>query len=112
MTIRNEKLRRAFDGSYYTISGAGGDLNDWKEGYASIMRERGIGAISEWIAFTGKEMNEEFGLTGTNAYPDNLHFLAFPLDGLNIGKLAIFKLSMGDRWFDDIVINDLWREGR
>ena len=33
------------------------------------------------------------------------HFLAFPLDGLNVNKLAILKLQLGDRWFDDIVDN-------
>ena len=32
------------------------------------------------------------------------------LDGLDVGKLAIFKLQMGDRWFDDVVDNDLRRE--
>lgn len=31
--------------------------------------------------------------------------LMFPLDGLNVGKLAMFKIRFGVRWFDDIVDN-------
>lgn len=110
MTIRNEMLRRAYDGSYYTITGAGGDLQEWKDGYAAMLKEREIGTITEWIDFTGRDMNEEFNLTDDNRYPNDIHFLAFPLDGLNVNKLAVFKIEMRDRWFDDIVDNNARRE--
>lgn len=110
MNINNDMLKAAYDGSYYTIVGAGGDINEWKTGYGQMLEEKGIGRITNWISFTGKEMNEEFDLTDDNRYPDDLHFLAFPLDGLNINKLAIFKIMMGDRWFDDIVSNNACRE--
>ena len=36
--------------------------------------------------------------------------MAFPLDGLDVNKLAMFKLQMRDRWFDDIVDNNARRE--
>ena len=55
-------------------------------------------------------MNRYYKLTGTNAYPRDIHFLAFPMDGLNVGKLSMFKLRMDDRWFDDIVANNAVRE--
>lgn len=55
-------------------------------------------------------MNMEYGLTGDNAYPDGLTFLMFPLTGLNMGRLAIFKILMSDRWFDDIVDNNRRRQ--
>lgn len=110
MEIKNDMLRAAYEGSYYTIEGAGGDPQEWKEGIGAMLREQGIGEIAKWICFTGKDMNDEFNLTGSNRYPDNLHFLAFPLDGLDISKLAMFKLRMGDRWFDDIVNNNASRE--
>lgn len=55
-------------------------------------------------------MNEEYDLEGNNAYPDDLNFLAFSLEGLDIGKLAIFKLQAQDRWFDDIVDNNRSRQ--
>ena len=110
MTIKNDMLRKAYDGSYYTIQGAGGDLQEWKDGYANMLAERGIGTITKWVEFQGKDMNTEFDLTGNNRYPDRLHFLAFPLDGLDVNKLAIFKIQMGDRWFDDIVDNNARRQ--
>lgn len=111
MNIRNELLKKAYDGSYYTIIGAGGNLEEWKAGYTKMLSEKGIGSIKEWFSFKGADMNKEFCLSGTNRYDDNLTFLVFPLDGLDVGKLAIFKLQMGDRWFDDVVNNDLSREG-
>ena len=70
----------------------------------------GIGVPKKFNTWTGKEMNDEYKLTGDNRYRNDLNFLAFSLDGLNIGKLAIFKLHMGDRWFDDIVDNNARRE--
>lgn len=103
-------FERMYALSWYTITGCGGDLNDWKNGYEKLLHDAGIGAVMEWHHFTGKEMNDHYGLTGDNRYPDNLHFLAFSLDGLNVGKLAMVKLRMGDRWFDDIVDNNDRRE--
>ena len=42
---------------------------------------------------------------GVNKFRPGVNFLAFPLDGLDINKLAILRLQMGDRWFDDMVDN-------
>lgn len=106
-----DKLDKAYKGSYYTITGTGGDINEWKKGYQDLLDKENIGKIKEWIEFTGEDMNSKYGLTGDNAYDSGLHFLAFPLDGLDVGKLAIFKLKMQDRWFDDIVDNNRSREG-
>lgn len=103
-------LQKAYEGSYYTIEGCGGNLEEWKEGYEKLLTDNGIGKPIEWIEFTGKDMNDIYELAGSNRYPDDLHFLAFPLDDLNISKLAIFKLTMQDRWFDDIVDNNARRE--
>lgn len=105
MDIKNETLKKAYEGSYYTITGAGGDLQEWKDGYNNLLKENGIGEISEWVEFSGKDMNEEFDLIGEDQYREDLLFLAFPLDGLDGGKLALFKMRMRDRWFDDIVNN-------
>ena len=104
--INNEILRKAYEGSYYTIIGAGGDLQEWKDGYNEMLSEQGIGTVSKWITFKGSDMNTEFKLEDNNKYPDDLTFLAFPLDGLNVPKLAIFRIQMNDKWFDDIVDNN------
>lgn len=101
-----------YNGSWYTIVGAGGDLDDWKEGYQKMLRESGIGEVARWESFTGEEMNNYYGLKGTVAYPSDLAFLAFPLDGLSLYGLSIFKLAMQDRWFDDIVDNNARHMGR
>ena len=106
-----DKLDKAYKGSYYTIVGTGGDINEWKKGYQGLLDKENIGKIKEWIEFTGEDMNNKYGLTGDNAYDSGLHFLAFPLDNLDVGKLAIFKLRMEDRWFDDIVDGDTLRQG-
>ena len=104
-------FEKMYNGSWYTITGAGGDINEWKEGIQNLLTKDNIGTVKEWEVFSGEEMNELGHLTGTNAYPDDLTFIAFSLDGLNTGKLAMFKLRMGDRWFDDIVDNNAEREG-
>lgn len=103
-------FKEAYDGSYYTITGAGGDLQQWKDGYQELLTKEGIGTITKWIEFTGLDMNRLGRLSGDNAYPSSIKFLAFPLDNLDIGKLAIFKLHMQDRWFDDIIDNNARRE--
>lgn len=109
--MNNQLFIDAYSGSWYTIAGCGGDLNEWETGYSKLLGEQGIGSDISWHRFTGRDYNKAFGLTGTNRYPDDLMFLCFPLDNLNVGKLAMFKLMMGDRWFDDMVDNDLRREG-
>lgn len=110
MITTSDLFKMAYEGSFYTIIGCGGDLADWKNGYDNLLAEKKIGKPSAWYQFTGADMNAEYGLTGNNAYPDDLRFLCFPLDGLDVGRLAIFKLIAGDRWFDDIVDNNLRRE--
>jgi hypothetical protein len=94
--------QKMYNGSFYTITGAGGDIQKWIDGYEENMKENKIGKPKYWVAFTGKEMNDFFKLSENKAYPNGLTFLAFPLTGLNIEKLCIFKAGTEDRWFDDI----------
>lgn len=105
-----EELQKLVNTSAYTITGAGGDLNEWINGYNKLLEKEQIGKPSSWYKFTGKLMNDAYDLSGDNRYPNDVTFLSFSLDNLNLGKLAIFKLRMGDRWLDDIVSNDVNRE--
>lgn len=107
---REATFNAAYDGSYYTILGCAGDLNEWTVGYQELLATRGIGTPKEFITFKGADMNEIYGLTGNNAYDEGLTFLMFPLDGLDVPKLAIFRLQAGDKWFDDIVDNNRRRQ--
>jgi len=105
--METANLEAAFKGSYYTIVGTGGDLNDWVKGYNGLLEESGIGTPTAWFTTTGKAINEFAATKGTVSDPfqADLTALMFPLDGLNGGALAMFKLQNGDRWFDDIVGN-------
>ena len=47
------KFEKMYEGSYYTIVGCGGDLEEWKNGYNKLLNEHGIGIPTEWIHFTG-----------------------------------------------------------
>ena len=107
--IAKANLREAYNSSYYTILGAGGDLQEWVDGYNQMLSEEGIGKPAAWFSAKGAAVNKEFGLTGDEAFKARLTILFFPLDGLDIGKLAIFKLKMEDRWFDDIIDDSLQR---
>lgn len=104
------KLRELENASAFTIEGAGGNLHEWCVGLNEMLEQRGIGQVKEFYTFSGQLMNETYGLTGSNRYSDDLTFLSFPLDNLDIGKLAMFKLEFRARWLDDIVDNNAARE--
>lgn len=106
----SDDLDDAEKGSYYTISGCGGDLQEWVDGYNQWLDEEGIGTPAEWFVTSGESINAYAGLDNTNPYPPDLAVLMFPLRGLDVGRLAIFKITHEDRWFDDIVQN-MRREG-
>lgn len=103
-------LKELASASAFTIEGAGGDLNEWMEGLNEEMAKVNIGNVNTFYTFKGKLMNDTYALTGKNKYDDTLTFLCFRLDGLDVGKLAIFKMQFGARWLDDIVDNNLRRE--
>lgn len=101
-----EEFEMLYKGSAYTVTGAGGPLEDWMTGITNALQENKIGEPKVFYTFKGKQMNEQYGLSGKVAYDNDLTFLSFPLDNLDIGKLAMFKIKMQDRWFDDIVDNN------
>lgn len=106
-----ENLADAHKGSYYTILGTGGDLQEWVDGYNDMLQEAEIGLPTEWYFTNGAAINYFATRSGSQVlapndrFQDNMTALMFPLEGLDVGKLAIFKLNMQDRWFDDIVDN-------
>ena len=104
--LNNAELKALAATSAYTITGAGGDIQEWVNGYNKLLQEQNIGVPKKWMTFTGKQMNECFNLVDTKRYENDVIFLAFPLDGLDVGKLAMFRLQMEDQWFDDIVANN------
>lgn len=101
-------IQQAYDGWYYTILGAGGDLDEWMEGLDEILdKEEGIGKVKQWYHTTGKVLNDKWNLREDYRFKDDLSILMFDYTGMNVGKLAIFKLRAGDRWFTDIIDNSV-----
>lgn len=104
-------LARADAGSFYTIAGVGGDPQEWVDGYNDLLAKAGIGTPAAWYATTGAAVNRYAEhkargfLVDRDAFPDDITFLLFPLDGLNVARLPVFKIQMQDRWFDDIIAN-------
>lgn len=105
--LGTQNIEQAYNGWYYTILGAGGDINEWTDGYQKLCNEEKIGTIPQWYKTTGKVLNDRWNLKGDNRFNDDLSILMFTYEGMNIGKLAIFKLKMGDRWFNDIIDNSI-----
>lgn len=101
-TVPVANLEAAYKGSWYTISGCGGDLWEWVEMMNGLLKEAGIGTPVAWYQATGKQVNTFAGPNG-DPFPDDLPLLLFPLDGLDMSKLAVFRIVGEDRWFDDIV---------
>lgn len=104
---REEELLQEFcDSSAFTFEGL--DITD-KQGIADLektLRENGYDQkdfVIYW--FKGSVMNRCYGLTGDNAYSDDLTFAVIP----NYYN-PLIKLSAGARWFDDIVANNSIRQ--
>lgn len=95
------------------FEGAGGDLNVWMLGVNDDLQKLGIRNVETFYTWNGKLMNEMYGLTGTNAYQDDITFFGFGILDFNekeIGHLALWKLQIGARWMDDIVDNNKRRQ--
>lgn len=72
-----------------------------------------LGAIIEgqeptFHIITGEFMNAIYGLTDSNAYPNNLTIVS--VTNINHMKIALARFGVGGRWFDDIVDNNARRE--
>lgn len=100
-----EMLKEFCEHSMFTFEGI--DIES-KEGRKSIkeleklLRSSGYNE-KDFIAFwmKGSVMNNHFGLTGRNAYNDDLTFLVIP-NYYNV----LMKVKLGARWFDDIVASN------
>lgn len=111
LVVPEADLQVAYDGSWYCIAGAGGELSEWTVGYEKLLASEDIGKPTGWFQTTGAAVNafaeRKHGglLVARDAFQDDLVILLFPLDGLVVGTLAITKILMEDRWFDDVIDN-------
>ena len=108
--LKKVNLSKAYRNWYYCIVGAGGDLQEWIEGYEKWLAEQQIGWPTEWYYCYGSDINKKYKLTGTNKYDDDLVFLFFPTAGLDMSRLAVFKIRLNDHWFADIIDDKLFQQ--
>ena len=58
-------------------------------------------------------MNEKYGLTKDNAYPEDLNIVSIKLEDIkNIFRLSVARFEIGARWFSDIVDNNIERQNQ
>jgi hypothetical protein len=81
------------------------ELLDWVKELTPLKRE-------DIYTIEGSVMNCNYGLTGTNAYPEkNCTLVCVKLaDMESPTKVAIPRFKIGGRWFTDIVDNNAARE--
>lgn len=85
--------------------------------------EENLNAVNEWLntngaiiadteptfhIITGELMNTAYGLTGDNAYADDLTIVS--VTDIDMTKIILARFQVGGRWFDDIVDNNAMRE--
>lgn len=100
------ELDDAYRGSWCTFIGTGGPLEDWVDGIEERMELSDLGKPTKWFHTTGEVMNAFAGnVEDGDRFPGDLTFLMFPLDGLDMSKMVMFRLTWGARWFDDIIDN-------
>ena len=103
--MKKVNLNKAYKNWYYTIVGAGGDVQEWIDGYEKMLAEKQIGKPINWFYCKGTDINEKYNLADEDKINNDLVFLFFPLDGLPVDRLAVFKIAMQDHWFTDYVDN-------
>lgn len=107
------KIRELENGCAFTWEGLSG-LENGKEAIVNFFKEENVlddVETFEFYTWKGELMNQIYQLTGSNAYPEDLHFVSIPLNMFkDIGKLALVKFKLGARWLNDIVDNNSRRE--
>lgn len=101
-------LKELVDGSALTIEGLAessiDDFLDWIE-------ERTKLKVRRAYVTKGSLANSEWGLTGDNAYADDLNIVSVKLDDMeDFNKIVKPRFDVGGRWMDDIHDNNLMRE--
>ena len=77
---------------------------DWIRQHSPLKQER-LYIVSGWV------MNNAYGLTGNNAYKDDLTIFCIKLEDIeNVDAITLPRFEIGGRWFDDVVGNNEARQ--
>lgn len=116
VTANNDQITTLERGSALTWEGMSIDPENLMAVEEFLGGAFGLKKPNELVGYnwSGKAFNEKYGLTGSNAYPEDLNFLSFDLDNFEqmpIDSIMAVKRT-GGRWLDDIVSNNALREHR
>lgn len=107
-TIENvttkEQLNKLYGNSAFTIEGLADDsipdLMNWLKENTVFTTKNPTVYITK-----GKVMNTKYFLTGDKAYQEDLTIVS--VIDIDSFKIALKRFSVGGRWFDDIVDNNV-----
>jgi hypothetical protein len=110
-TIENVTTKKQLDNLYnnsaFTIEGLAEnsivDMVKWLEENTTFTTDNPVVYVIK-----GSVMNDEYNLIGNKAYADDLTIVS--IIDINSLKIALKRFSVGGRWFDDIVDNNMRRE--
>ena len=109
--VGEDKIKELADKSAFTWEGAFTTDEALQKIVDDFKESTPIQLPVHFYTWKGKLFNEIYGLTGSNAYPDDLNFLSVDLDNWSeMGNLPIFKMKVRARWLDDIVDNNAIRQ--
>lgn len=109
-----KQLKKLYDGSALTSEGTSLDKENL-EWLVNWLKENGAEPKEDLTIYVtkGKLMNDTFELTGDNRYPDDLNIISIDLDDLgNWAAIITKRFSLHLRWMDDVICNNLSREGK
>ena len=104
-----EQLDALYNQSALTFEGLAADeenlnaVRNWLEEHGAIQHVE-----PDFHIIKGELMNEVYGLSKNNAYPEDLNIIS--VTDINQMAITIPRFEVGGRWFDDIVDNNASRE--
>lgn len=105
-----EQLNALYNQSALTWEGLSADdenlnaVRNWLKEHGAILE----GTEPTFHIIAGAFMNEQYGLSGNNAYAEDLTIVS--VTDINQMAIVIPRFEVGGRWFDDIVDNNTRRE--
>lgn len=109
--IDTDKIQELVSKSAFTWEGMDISDENLKAIVTDLKEKTPITLPVNFYTFSGKTMNDLFGLTDKNAYSDDLHFVSIDLDNWSeMGNLPMYKMEVNARWLDDIVGNNKVRQ--
>ena len=104
-----EQLDALYNQSALTWEGLSADeenlsaVRNWLEEHGALTNVE-----PDFHIISGKFMNEQYGLSGDNAYAEDLTLVS--VTDINQMAIVIPRFEVGGRWFDDVVDNNKMRE--